>query len=70
MLHKQSNFREYSHLLSCFKIAINSEIICDEMGEWEAGIIFRTDGEKALIKAIKSTFLKNLDINGLNFRSK
>ena len=27
-----------------------------EIGEWEAGIIFGTDGEKALIKAIKSTF--------------
>ena len=56
MLHKQSHFREYSLLMSCFKIAINSDISSENMGNWESAVTFGTDGELALTKAIKSSF--------------
>ena len=56
MLHRQSNFREYSILMSTFKSAISKDIPIDEMTKWEKNVIFGTDGEKALIKGIKSCF--------------
>ena len=56
MLHRQSNFREYSILMSTFKSAINKDIPIDDMINWEKSVTFGTDGEKALMKAIKSSF--------------
>ena len=56
MLHRQSNFREYCILMNSFKSAINKEIAIEDMIKWEKNIIFGTDGEKALVKAIKNCF--------------
>ena len=61
MLHRQSEFREYSLLLNSFKIAINKDLTINEIENWEKRVTFGTDGEKALLKAIKNCFPNSMN---------
>ena len=42
--------------MNSFKWTISKEITIKDKIKWEENIIFGTDGEKALIKAIKNCF--------------
>ena len=59
MLHRESNMREYSHLLHSFKSAIFNNSVSDEFDKLEELITFGSDEEKALTKAIKAVFPKS-----------